>query len=107
MTKVLDIYDERIWKELERSDCTAPEVYHKCFFLLEHFFPPYCQNALFDFILCIQVYLNAAGLLLRLYVRGAHDILKDHLNDLANCLTDQVGLQFAIPLFTVIDIYES
>ncbi|XP_047957692.1 uncharacterized protein LOC125203401 isoform X2 [Salvia hispanica] len=35
------------------------------------------------------VYLNAAGLLLRLYVRGVHDILKDRLHELANCLTDQ------------------
>ncbi|XP_042049056.1 tetratricopeptide repeat protein 38-like [Salvia splendens] len=60
ITKVEDIYNEHIWKELERSDATP-----------------------------VEVYLNAAGLLLRLYVRGVHDILKDRLNELANCLTDQ------------------
>ncbi|XP_047957690.1 tetratricopeptide repeat protein 38 isoform X1 [Salvia hispanica] len=60
ITKVEDIYNEHIWKELERSDATP-----------------------------VEVYLNAAGLLLRLYVRGVHDILKDRLHELANCLTDQ------------------
>ncbi|KAG6426322.1 hypothetical protein SASPL_110544 [Salvia splendens] len=60
ITKVEDIYNEHIWKELERSDATP-----------------------------VEVYLNASGLLLRLYVRGVHDILKDRLNELANCLTDQ------------------
>ncbi|KAL1550964.1 tetratricopeptide repeat protein 38-like [Salvia divinorum] len=60
ITKVEDIYNEHIWKELERNDATP-----------------------------VEVYLNAAGLLLRLYVRGVHDILKDRLNELANCLTDQ------------------
>ncbi|KAH6815684.1 Tetratricopeptide repeat superfamily protein [Perilla frutescens var. frutescens] len=60
MEKIRDIYDECIWKELEISDATA-----------------------------VEVYLNAAGLLLRVYIRGAHDIFKDRLNDLANCVTDQ------------------
>ncbi|KAL6533551.1 hypothetical protein OROMI_027663 [Orobanche minor] len=60
MIKIREIYDECIWKELERSDATPPEVY-----------------------------LNALGLLLRVYIRGAHDIFKDRLNDLANRVTDQ------------------
>ncbi|KAL8518841.1 hypothetical protein ACS0TY_009983 [Phlomoides rotata] len=60
MERIRDIYDKCIWKELERSDAMVAEV-------------------------C----LNAAGLLLRIYIRGAHDIYKDRLNNLANCVTDQ------------------
>lgn len=60
MEKIREVYDQCIWKELQRSDATA-----------------------------VEVYLNAAGLLLRVYVRGAHDIFKDRLNDLSNCVTDQ------------------
>jgi len=40
----------------------------------------------------MQVYLNAAGLLLRLYVRGELDICGDRLKLLAQCLTNQVSL---------------
>ncbi|KAL9149420.1 hypothetical protein ABFS82_12G108900 [Erythranthe guttata] len=60
MEKVREIYDECIWKELERSDAIPPEVY-----------------------------LNAIGLLLRVYIRGGHDIFGDRLKKLADCLTDQ------------------
>lgn len=96
--KIEEIYDERIWKELERSDATAPEVYDYTFFSQNTSFHRTAIYALSNLILYIQVYLNAAGLLLHLYVRGAHDILKDRLNELANCVTDQVSFQFAIPL---------
>ncbi|KAL2349324.1 hypothetical protein Fmac_003324 [Flemingia macrophylla] len=37
----------------------------------------------------LEVYLNAAGLLLRLYVRGELDIIGDRLRILAECLTNQ------------------
>ncbi|KAI3467416.1 hypothetical protein Pfo_024079 [Paulownia fortunei] len=60
MEKVRDIYDECIWKELERSDVVPAEVY-----------------------------LNAIGLLLRVYIRGGQDVFEDRLKNLANCLTDQ------------------
>ncbi|KAI8527248.1 hypothetical protein RHMOL_Rhmol12G0061000 [Rhododendron molle] len=60
MRKVLEVYDHCIWKELERSDATSAEVY-----------------------------LNAVGLLLRVYIRGEIDIFGDRLKILAGCLTDQ------------------
>ncbi|GER32282.1 tetratricopeptide repeat protein [Striga asiatica] len=59
--KVQEVYDECIWKELERSDSVPAEVY-----------------------------LNAIGLLLRVYIRGEGEIFKGHLQDLAKCLRDQV-----------------
>ncbi|KAA8533033.1 hypothetical protein F0562_032850 [Nyssa sinensis] len=58
--KVLEVYDHCIWKELERSDAMSAEVY-----------------------------LNALGLLLRVYVRGEIDVFEDRLKILACCLTDQ------------------
>ncbi|KAG8366277.1 hypothetical protein BUALT_Bualt17G0059700 [Buddleja alternifolia] len=60
MEKVREIYDECILKELDRSDAVPAEVY-----------------------------LNALGLLLRVYIRDGHDIFEDRLKNLANCLTDQ------------------
>ncbi|XP_030961584.1 tetratricopeptide repeat protein 38 [Quercus lobata] len=60
--RVLEIYDHCILKELERSDAACPEVY-----------------------------LNAVGLLLRLYVRGEIDAADDRLKILAGCLTDEVN----------------
>ena len=39
----------------------------------------------------MQVYLNAAALLLQLYVRGELDIVGDRLKILSECLTNQVG----------------
>jgi hypothetical protein len=42
-------------------------------------------------LLCIQVYLNALGLLLRVYLRGELDIFDDRLKTLASCITDQVS----------------
>ncbi|KAK6160064.1 hypothetical protein DH2020_003445 [Rehmannia glutinosa] len=61
MEKVRDIYDKCIWKELERSDAMPAEVY-----------------------------LNAVGLLLRVYIRGERDLFEDHLKNIAKCLTDQI-----------------
>ncbi|KAG5078933.1 Tetratricopeptide repeat protein 38 [Glycine max] len=58
--RVLEIYDNYIWKELDRNDSMSAEVY-----------------------------LNAAGLLLQLYVRGELDIIGDRLKMLAECLTNQ------------------
>ncbi|PIN05642.1 hypothetical protein CDL12_21818 [Handroanthus impetiginosus] len=61
MEKVREIYDECIWKELERSDAMPAEVY-----------------------------LNAVGLLLRVHVRGGDYVFEDRLKNLAKCLTNQV-----------------
>lgn len=60
--RVLEIYDHCIWKELEKSDASCPEVY-----------------------------LNALGLLLRLYVRGEIDAFEGRLKILSDCLTDEVN----------------
>ncbi|XP_014503742.2 uncharacterized protein LOC106764048 isoform X4 [Vigna radiata var. radiata] len=59
--RVLEIYDNYIWKELDKDDSMKAEVY-----------------------------LNAAGLLLRLYVRGELDIYGDRLKLLAECLTNEI-----------------
>ncbi|XP_071691035.1 uncharacterized protein [Rutidosis leptorrhynchoides] len=58
--KVCEIYDNRIWKELDRSDATP-----------------------------VEVYLNAVGLLLRVHVRGEIRFFDDQLNILAGYLSDQ------------------
>ncbi|KAB5537583.1 hypothetical protein DKX38_015116 [Salix brachista] len=60
--KVLEVYDHHIWKELEKADAVPPEVY-----------------------------LNALGLLLRVYLRGELDIFEDRLKTLASCITDQAN----------------
>ncbi|XVE84929.1 hypothetical protein DITRI_Ditri17bG0051300 [Diplodiscus trichospermus] len=60
--KVREVYDHHIWKELERIDAV-----------------------------CAEVYLNALGLLLRVYVRGELDVFEDRLKILAACLTDQAN----------------
>ncbi|GMN41743.1 hypothetical protein TIFTF001_010962 [Ficus carica] len=57
---ILEVYDQRIWKELEKTDAAHPEVY-----------------------------LNSLGLLLRLYVRGEIDVFEDRLKILTSCITDQ------------------
>lgn len=62
--KVIDVYDQCIWKELERDDSV-----------------------------CAEVYLNALGLLLRVYVRGLIPIFEDNLKILAARLTDQLYRQ--------------
>uniref|UniRef100_A0A1J3DKZ4 Tetratricopeptide repeat protein 38 n=1 Tax=Noccaea caerulescens TaxID=107243 RepID=A0A1J3DKZ4_NOCCA len=62
MSKVEEIYDHHIWKELEKDDAVPPEVY-----------------------------LNALGLLLRLDVRDALDCFEDRLKLLAARLTDQAN----------------
>ncbi|GJM96243.1 hypothetical protein PR202_ga13062 [Eleusine coracana subsp. coracana] len=61
LCKVLEVYDQNIMKELERSDSEAAEVY-----------------------------LNALGLLLRLYVRGHIDSAKERLKMLVDPLKDEV-----------------
>nr|XP_043609832.1 tetratricopeptide repeat protein 38 [Erigeron canadensis] len=58
--KVRDIYENRIWKELDRSDATP-----------------------------IEVYLNAVGLLLRVHVRGEIRFFEGHLKILAGFLSDR------------------
>jgi len=60
LQKVLDVYDKNIMKELEKSDCEAAEVY-----------------------------LNALGLLLRLFVRGHVDLAKERLTTLLDALKDE------------------
>ncbi|XWS68890.1 hypothetical protein CRYUN_Cryun04dG0132600 [Craigia yunnanensis] len=60
--KVREVYDHFIWKELERTDAV-----------------------------CVEVYLNALGLLLRVYVRGELDVFEDRLKILAACLTDEAN----------------
>ncbi|RDX73424.1 Tetratricopeptide repeat protein 38, partial [Mucuna pruriens] len=60
--RVLEIYDNNIWKELDKNDCASAEVY-----------------------------LNAAGLLLRLYVRGELDIFGNRLKLLAELLTNEAS----------------
>ncbi|KFK44628.1 hypothetical protein AALP_AA1G283300 [Arabis alpina] len=62
MSKVEEIYDHHIWKELERDDAVPPEVY-----------------------------LNALGMLLRLDVRETLDGFQDRLKVLATRLTDQAN----------------
>lgn len=58
--KVREIYDNHIWKELDRSDATP-----------------------------VEVYLNAIGLLLRVYVRGEIRFFDDHLKILAGYLSNR------------------
>ncbi|KAL5217191.1 hypothetical protein ABZP36_017875 [Zizania latifolia] len=58
--KVLEVYDHNIIKELEKNDCEAAEVY-----------------------------LNALGLLLRLYIRGQVDLAKDRLAALLDALKNE------------------
>ncbi|GAB2214125.1 hypothetical protein Droror1_Dr00018463 [Drosera rotundifolia] len=62
LRKVLDIYDLQILKELERPYCVAAEVY-----------------------------INALGLLLRLYLRGETGACEDRLKALAKFLTDRTS----------------
>eukprot|EP00262_Sarcandra_glabra_P003386 TRINITY_DN14063_c0_g1_i3.p1 TRINITY_DN14063_c0_g1~~TRINITY_DN14063_c0_g1_i3.p1 ORF type:complete len:476 (-),score=84.51 TRINITY_DN14063_c0_g1_i3:259-1686(-) len=58
--KVREVYDNHIWKELQRSGAD-----------------------------CVEVYLNALGLLLRVHVRGQMGYFEDRLSILSNCLMDQ------------------
>ncbi|CAN4116228.1 unnamed protein product [Withania somnifera] len=62
MEKVRDVYDQNIWKELEKIDASPAEVY-----------------------------LNALGLLLRIYVRGGINVFENRLKILADRLTDKVS----------------
>ncbi|XP_050947128.1 uncharacterized protein LOC103489066 isoform X6 [Cucumis melo] len=61
-SKILELYDNYIWKELEKPDAMGPEVY-----------------------------LNALGLMLRLFVRGEFDPCEGRLKILANVLTDKAN----------------
>ncbi|XVF44139.1 hypothetical protein PTKIN_Ptkin02bG0096900 [Pterospermum kingtungense] len=58
--KVREVYDHCIWKELEKTDAV-----------------------------CSEVYLNALGLLLRVYVRGELDVFENRLKILAARVTDE------------------
>ncbi|AES96463.2 putative tetratricopeptide repeat protein [Medicago truncatula] len=62
MQRVLEVYDNYIWKELDKTDATVPEVY-----------------------------LNAVALLLRLCVRDELEFFGDRLKMLADRLADQVS----------------
>lgn len=62
LSKILEIYDNYIWKELEKPDAMGPDVY-----------------------------LNALGLMLRLFVRGEFDLCEGRLKILANVLTDKAN----------------
>ncbi|XP_057759777.1 uncharacterized protein LOC130980149 [Arachis stenosperma] len=72
--RVLEVYDNHIWKELDKTDAHGAEVY-----------------------------LNAVGLLLRLYVRGESDLTDNRLKVLAECLTDQANwyLEWHLDVLTV------
>ncbi|XP_015956996.1 uncharacterized protein LOC107481264 isoform X2 [Arachis duranensis] len=74
MNRVLEIYDHHIWRELDQPDAVAAEVY-----------------------------LNAAGLLLRLCVRGEMDIIGDRLKILAEHLTDKANwyMKWQLDILTV------
>ncbi|KAL6547174.1 hypothetical protein OROMI_022895 [Orobanche minor] len=95
--KVRNIYDEFIWKELEKSDSVpAEDNYEYCprglgliaeksrVISLKLQIPLNCYEHPIRF-----VYLNAVGLLLRVYIRGEHDYFEDRLKNLAKCVTDQ------------------
>lgn len=87
MSKVEEIYDHHIWKELEKDDAVPPEVILfliNKFMLLRHLFNIQLSATL-------QVYLNALGLLIRLDVRDALDGFEDRLKNLAVRLTNQVS----------------
>ncbi|EXB63787.1 hypothetical protein L484_021058 [Morus notabilis] len=58
--RILEVYDQHIWKELEKPNAAHPEVY-----------------------------LNCLGLLLRVHVRGEIEVFKDRLKILISCITDQ------------------
>ncbi|KAJ8637877.1 hypothetical protein MRB53_012144 [Persea americana] len=60
LDKVLEVYDCHIWNELQRSDAD-----------------------------CGEVYLNALGLLLRVYVRGQRGFIENRLKILATCLMNE------------------
>ncbi|XP_023537841.1 tetratricopeptide repeat protein 38-like isoform X1 [Cucurbita pepo subsp. pepo] len=62
LSKILEIYDDYIWKELEKPDAMGPDVY-----------------------------LNALGLMLRLFVRGEFGPCEGRLKILANVLTDKAN----------------
>ncbi|XP_061336972.1 uncharacterized protein LOC133284033 [Gastrolobium bilobum] len=72
--RVLEVYDNYIWKELDKADAANAEVY-----------------------------LNAVGMLLRLCVHGELDSFGDRLKMLAECLTDQASwyLEWHLDILTV------
>ncbi|CAL0331476.1 unnamed protein product [Lupinus luteus] len=72
--RVLEVYDNYIWKELDKTDAARPEVY-----------------------------LNAVGLFLRLCVHGQLDIFGDRLKILAECLIDQANwyIEWHLDVLTV------
>ncbi|KAK7309553.1 hypothetical protein RJT34_06367 [Clitoria ternatea] len=72
--RVLEIYDNYIWKEQNKNDAVSAEVY-----------------------------LNATSLLLRLYVRGELDIIGDRLKRLAERLTNKANwyIEWHLDVLTV------
>ncbi|KAL8241601.1 hypothetical protein R6Q59_011903 [Mikania micrantha] len=60
LENIREIYENRIWKELDRSDATP-----------------------------VEVYLNAVGFLLRVHVRGEFHFFEDHMKMLAGYLSDR------------------
>ncbi|KAM0062318.1 putative tetratricopeptide repeat protein [Helianthus debilis subsp. tardiflorus] len=72
--KVCEIYENRIWKELDRIDASP-----------------------------VEVYLNAVGLLLRVHVRGKIHFFEDYLKMLAGYLSDRAFwyLEWHLDLLTL------
>ncbi|KAJ1423568.1 Tetratricopeptide-like helical domain superfamily [Sesbania bispinosa] len=72
--RVVEVYDNYIWKELDKTDTAVAEVY-----------------------------LNAVALLLRLCVRDELDVFGDRFNMLADCLTDQANwyIEWHLDVLTV------
>ncbi|KAL5100374.1 hypothetical protein RYX36_004701 [Vicia faba] len=74
MQSVLEVYDNYIWKELDKTDAAVPEVY-----------------------------LNAVALLLRICIRDELDFFGDRLQKLADCLAVQANwyLEWHLDVLTV------
>lgn len=89
MSKIEEIYDNHIWKELEKEEAVPTEV---ILFYIRNFMLFYLIYPILKMSPTIQVYLNALGLLLRLDIRDAlKDSFEDRLKLLAARLTDQVN----------------
>lgn len=102
LSKVQEIYDHQMCKELEKEDAVATDVnipYHASSpFKKWNIRLPLANS--FLLLVCIiefQVYMDALGLLLRLDTRDQLDEFLDRLKILANCLTDQVSNSSVLP----------
>lgn len=83
--KVLETYDHYIWKELHRSDAEYGEV--KIWIICS-----VDSILLVLLFLCIQVYVNALGLLLRIDVRGQKSCIEERTMILADIFEDEVSV---------------